>query len=322
MTQTAIVVHGSPYDPQSLEQAMSLAQTLAKSALVPTAFRGKPADILLVMMGGRELGFSVVQSFRAFYTLNGKLGMYTDAMIGACVGKPVCKFFRLVESTDKISTYETLRDGHPEPVRMSFTIEQAKRAGLVKNATYQSHTEAMLRARCGAALARVVYPDLLAGVYDPNELREAAEREEGPRVVRGEYDQSAEVVAQASVVVPTPLPPGVAGPGATGKGTGDAPFAIEAEWRDESPEQVAALEEQRCKDAVFVNGSMKGQHMEAASLEYLQKAREHMQSVVDGGRKTMPNLMAISAMTYWIERKSIPAPAAEPVAEAAAADAQ
>jgi hypothetical protein len=28
----------------------------------------------------------------------------------------------------------------------------------------------MLRARCGAAIARAVYPDLVAGIYDPDEV--------------------------------------------------------------------------------------------------------------------------------------------------------
>ena len=168
-----------------------------------------------------------------------------------------------------------------------------------------------------AAALRMAFPDQLGGLYTNDEVPPEADRAPPQtRVVREGYDQSVEIVAPVAPEKPNATT-GKRGPGATGKGTGDTPFATEAEWRDESPEHVAALEEQRCKDAVFTTGSMRGQHMEAASLEYLQKAREHMQSVVDGGRKTMPNLMAISAMTYWIDRKSIPTPAAESVAEVA-----
>ena len=76
---TAIELHRSPFDPSNIQEAMQLASTLAKSSLVPATFRGKDADVLLVIMGGRELGLSVVQSFRAFYVLSGKLAMYADA---------------------------------------------------------------------------------------------------------------------------------------------------------------------------------------------------------------------------------------------------
>jgi hypothetical protein len=50
-------------------------------------------------------------------------------------------------------------------------MEQARVAGLVRGGgQWQTYPEAMLRARCAAALARIVYPDLVAGVYDPDEL--------------------------------------------------------------------------------------------------------------------------------------------------------
>jgi hypothetical protein len=35
----------------------------------------------------------------------------------------------------------------------------------------------MLRARCGAAIARAVYPDLVAGIYDPDEVAEIVRAE-------------------------------------------------------------------------------------------------------------------------------------------------
>jgi len=181
----ALVTTTSSFDPTNLDQAISLSQRFAKSGLVPQALKGKPDDVLLVMMAGKELGFSTVQSFRSFYVLNGKLGMYADAMVGLCVGKPFCRYFRLVESTAKAATYETQREGS-EPVRLSYTYEQAARAKLVSNATYSAHTEAMLRARCSAALARVVYPDCLAGLFEPFEIQEMVGAPAQLSVVRAE----------------------------------------------------------------------------------------------------------------------------------------
>jgi hypothetical protein len=168
---TALALASTPLDPQNMEQAVVLSERLSKSGLVPQAFRGKPDDILLVMLGGRELGFSTVQSLRSFYVISGRLGMYSAAMVALCVKSPLCHYFRLVESTATQATYITHRKGS-DPVQYTYTMAMANKSGASKNATYSAHPDAMLRARCESALARIVFPDLLAGVYAPEEFDE------------------------------------------------------------------------------------------------------------------------------------------------------
>jgi len=53
---------------------------------------------------------------------------------------------------------------------MSFTIEQAQRAGVTGKDNWKKYPEAMLRARCISALARAVYPDVVLGIYETDEL--------------------------------------------------------------------------------------------------------------------------------------------------------
>lgn len=53
---------------------------------------------------------------------------------------------------------------------MSYTIAQAKQAGLLGSQAWQKYPDAMLRARCLSAICRAVYPDLILGMYDPDEL--------------------------------------------------------------------------------------------------------------------------------------------------------
>jgi hypothetical protein len=189
MSDTAITVHeqraGSPFDPQTLEQAIDLSARLATSGLVPQALRGKPSDILLVVMAGKELGFSTIQSLRSFYVIAGRIGIHADAMTAVCLRQPFCEYFRLVSTDNKQATYETKRKGS-EPVTLSYTIDQAKQALLTKNQTYSAHPDAMLRARCAAALARVVYPDCLAGLYEQSEVDEIVENEPKPRKAKVE----------------------------------------------------------------------------------------------------------------------------------------
>ena len=162
--------------PVTIEQAQTMAETLAKSSLIPPELRGKPADVFVTLLAGHELGLGPMQSLRSIYVVKGKPVMSADLMVALVARQTdVCKYFRLCESTTTRAVYETLRAGHPEPTRMEWTIEAAKVAGLTANPTWQKHAAAMLRARCSAALARAVYPDLVLGVYETSEGEEIAD---------------------------------------------------------------------------------------------------------------------------------------------------
>lgn len=163
------IIKADPYLPTTMAEAEQLAQRLAQSALLPDGLRGKPADVLITLITGHELGLSPMQSVRGLHVVKGRAVMSADLAVGLVKRNSACRHFRLVASDDKAATYETLREGEPEPTRMTFTIDQARQAGLVAD-NWKRFPSAMLRARCSLALARAVYPDVLQGVYDPDEV--------------------------------------------------------------------------------------------------------------------------------------------------------
>lgn len=170
---TALTVQSQGFEPVTLQELHQLSRTLAVSSLIPEGLRQKPSDVAVVLMTGNELGLKPMQSLRSIHVIKGRGVMSADLIIGLCKkAAPLCRYFMLVSSDDRSATYETHRDGEPKPVAMTFTIEQAKTAGLLGNATWAKYPAAMLRARCGAALARAVYPDLVGGLYDTDEGRE------------------------------------------------------------------------------------------------------------------------------------------------------
>jgi hypothetical protein len=142
----------------------------AASSLAPDALRGRPQDALIVLMAGRELGFAPMQSMRMLSVIKGKVTLSADATVALVRRSGECIEWRCVETTAQRATYTTRRKGDTEPTTLTWTIEQAQRAGLAGGQGWRSYPEAMLRARCASALARVVYPDLVAGIYDPDEL--------------------------------------------------------------------------------------------------------------------------------------------------------
>lgn len=164
----------TPFEPQSLEEAMTLSKTLATCNVLSAALRGKPADVLFIIMTGRELGLSVSQSLRSIHIIEGKPCMSADLIVGMVLKRPqVCEYFTLQpESDSKHAVYETKRAG-AKPVTLVFTIAQAQQAGLLNKANWKNYPDAMLRARAGAALARAVYPDIAMGLYDPDEIEQS-----------------------------------------------------------------------------------------------------------------------------------------------------
>ena len=162
------------WQPRSATEAWQLAKYYGSSSLLPKALRNT-GDVFVAISAGRDFGWSPMQSFRGIYVVEGKPCLSADSMVGIAKAGGACEYFRLVESTAKVATYETKRKGDPEPVRLSFTIEEAQVAGLAgKAGPWKSYPARMLRNRCKSALAKEVYEDLLFGCYEESEAEELA----------------------------------------------------------------------------------------------------------------------------------------------------
>lgn len=182
MTTAIQTTQANPFEPQSMDQAMTLASTLAKSGIIPDTLKGKPADILVVLMTGRELGVGPMQAMRGISVIKGKPVLSADFMVALCLRhRDICEFFRLVESTPAVAHYQTKRLGS-EPVDLKWSMQDAERAGLAGGQNWRNHPAAMLRARCSAALARAVYPDLVGGLYEESEGEEMKGHKSAPVV--------------------------------------------------------------------------------------------------------------------------------------------
>ena len=140
---------------------------------------GTPQAVLSTMLLGRELGMPAMAALRSVHVIEGKHSLSADLMVALVLKSGMAEYFQLVESTDKACTFETKRKGAPQPQRLSFTIEDAKKADLLrpsrsgKPTQWDKMPKQMLRARAKSELARLEYPDLLAGLYTPEELRDA-----------------------------------------------------------------------------------------------------------------------------------------------------
>lgn len=165
------------YVPQNLEQALKICDYMSKAKTVPAEYQGRPSDIFLAVAFGAELGLSPAAALKAIHVIKGKTSLYADAAHGVCLGHPRCeRFVRVpVDDPTKVATFEVMRTGWKEPQTFSFTMAEAEAGGLLSNANYKKFPARMLEARAKMIAARLSFPDLLAGVYCPEEIIDMVE---------------------------------------------------------------------------------------------------------------------------------------------------
>lgn len=155
-------------EPRSLGQAGQLAKYMHESRLF-SAY-GTPQAVLSTILAGRELGLSAMASLRAFHIVEGKHTMSADLLRALVIRSGQAKYFRCTERTATAATFTTQRGDDP-PIDLRYTIEEAQAAGLVKSKSgWEKNPADMLIARAGSKLARLVYPDVAAGLYAPEEF--------------------------------------------------------------------------------------------------------------------------------------------------------
>lgn len=157
------------FEPCDIESAKEISKILCASRLLPRSVQSPEAAFAIIVCG-RELGLTAMQSLRGIHIVEGKPILASDTMLALALQSEKCEYFQVVVSNGAIATYETKRRGAPQKTALSFTIEQAQAAGVTSKDNWKKYPDAMLRARCIAALARMVYPDVFMGIYDPDEL--------------------------------------------------------------------------------------------------------------------------------------------------------
>jgi 5'-3' exonuclease len=176
---TAIVVAepGTPQwnlalEPQTGGHALKVADILHQSGGCKL---GRPEAIYGAIMFGRNLGLSAMSSIQNVHIVQGKFVLAAHAIIGLVMrATDVCNYLECESSDAKQATWVTQRRDRKER-RLTYTIEEAQAAGMLKDDSgWSKYPARMLEKTAGVMLARLVYPDITAGLYSPEELAVAA----------------------------------------------------------------------------------------------------------------------------------------------------
>lgn len=163
-------------NPEDLRGQIELAKTLAPAALLPQQLRGKPADVLVTVLYGRELGLSPMQAIQGIYVVNGR-----PSVAGKTLLAKVRQAGHRVEVSgdDKTGRCTITRADDPEnPHTEEFTWAEAERAKLTGKDTWKYYPKKMLRWRAISNCVDFVCPEVALGFEVAELLQEepAAER--------------------------------------------------------------------------------------------------------------------------------------------------
>lgn len=178
------------FSPEGMDRLVRFATLMADSkATVPAHLAGKPADCLAVTMQAAQWGMNPFAVAQKTHVVNGTLG-YEAQLVNAVVSSSNLLATRLnykwdgdwskvSGKTDKspgltVTVWATLK-GESDPRTLTISMAQA---GVRNSPLWEQDPRQQLAYLCVKRWARLHAPDVLLGVYTPDELQEAAPRVE------------------------------------------------------------------------------------------------------------------------------------------------
>mgnify|MGYP001561259371 CR=1 FL=1 len=254
---TAIQTHdGRGLNLETLEDMFRFSQYVLASGLAP---KGDTVEAILIKIEmGAELGIAAMQAVQNIAVINGRPGLWGDAVPGLVRGSGKQEWYKQ-EKIGKVGADDygyritSKRKGDPNPIETTFTIADAKKAGLWgKTGPWTFYPDRMLLNRARAFNARDNFPDVLKGLHTVEEIQDVAFEvvdskplEDGDKTARlaekltakvsePPAQVSAEVTAQVEEVPPPAEEPAKPKRGRPSKQSIDEPAQSEpvADWKE------------------------------------------------------------------------------------------
>ena len=158
---------GLTLQPRDFGELVQFADTIARTGIIPDAYRGKPNDIVAACVLGAELGFDVMTSLRNVFVVKGKPTVSAEGMVALVrrAGHSISG----EKSSDSATVTGKRRDTgdtHTE----TWTMQDAANAGLLGNDVWHKYPGNMCWARATSNLCRALFSDVIQGLYVEGEL--------------------------------------------------------------------------------------------------------------------------------------------------------
>jgi hypothetical protein len=175
-----------------MRPAAELANAVAGTDFVPTQIRNNPGAIAAAILYGDEIGLGPMNSLAKIAVVNGRPTLAAEAMRSLVL--QAGHDLWIEESTISKVTVAGRRRDSQQTSKVTWTLDDAKRAGLAGKPNWRAYPRQMLLARASAELARLIFADAIGGLTATEEIEadleatDAADVAEKPKGQRRKRD--------------------------------------------------------------------------------------------------------------------------------------
>jgi hypothetical protein len=148
--------------------AVELAKAISDTDFVPRALRGRPAAVAAAILYGDEIGLGPMVALQMVAMIEGK--PYVAAQAQRALVLAAGHELWLDDATNSRATWAGRRTGSDQVTRITWTMEDARRAHLDRKPNWQAYPRPMLSARASAELIRAGFADVIGGLSAIEEL--------------------------------------------------------------------------------------------------------------------------------------------------------
>jgi hypothetical protein len=147
---------------------MDMARALARSEAIPKRYWGRPDDIFATVLHGEELGLSPSIALVNIYMIDGTPTFAARFVLGLMLRAGLIQFRE--RSDERVVVYGRRPNG--THLEVTWTMADAKRAGLADKQNWKRYPRQMLTARAVTELGRTLFADdlILGEAYTPDEV--------------------------------------------------------------------------------------------------------------------------------------------------------
>lgn len=155
----------------TFDDQMRMAEVMAKSGLLPKALDTKE-KVFIALQWGVELGLTPMAAATNIAVINGKPTLSADIMHAIVRNNPEYAGAEWKKQDEQAAEVLVKRKNAnmTETFRGYYDIEMAKRANLLSKDNWRAYPARMLKHRALSFALRDAFPDVLAGLYSPDDL--------------------------------------------------------------------------------------------------------------------------------------------------------
>jgi hypothetical protein len=154
-----------------------MARQIGDTEFVPKSLRNRPAAIAACILFGYEVGLEPMQSLAKIAVIDGKPALTAEAQraLILAAGHEVW----IEDATATRVTIAGRRRDSEQVTRVTWTMDDARRANLAGRQNWRTYPRQMLLARASAELARAIFADAIGGLMAAEELEDGDVPQDG-----------------------------------------------------------------------------------------------------------------------------------------------